>query len=75
MISTDLVGRGIDIQQVNLVINFDLPPTSKDALSQYVHRIGRCGRYGRKGVAINLISEGDADLMVKIQNNYSMTMD
>ena len=52
LLSTDLLSRGIDVQQLNLVINFDLP-RSKET---YVHRIGRSGRYGRKGVAINLIT-------------------
>ena len=71
LISTDLIGRGIDIQHVNLVINYDLPPVSKDALSQYVHRIGRSGRFGRKGASVSLISEGDADLKTKIQHHFS----
>lgn len=62
LISTDLIGRGIDIQQVNLVINYDLPYS----LEKYIHRIGRTGRLGRKGVAINLITEGDANTMASI---------
>lgn len=49
LIATDLIGRGIDVQQVNLVINYDLPYS----LEQYIHRIGRTGRLGKKGVAIN----------------------
>lgn len=52
LISTDLIGRGIDVQQVNLVINYDLP----NDLEKYIHRIGRTGRIGRKGVAINLVT-------------------
>lgn len=62
LISTDLIGRGIDIQQVNLVINYDLPYS----LEKYIHRIGRTGRLGRKGVAINLITEGDCNTMAAI---------
>ena len=62
LISTDLIGRGIDIQQVNLVINYDLPYS----LEKYIHRIGRTGRLGRKGVAINLITQGDANTMAAI---------
>ena len=42
------------------------------SLEQYIHRIGRCGRYGKKGVAINLVTEGDAELMVKIQKYYNI---
>lgn len=52
LVSTDLIGRGIDIQQVNLVINYDMPYS----LEKYIHRIGRTGRLGRKGVAINFIT-------------------
>lgn len=55
LLTTDLLARGIDIQQVSLVINYDLP-ANKD---NYVHRIGRSGRWGRKGVAINLVKMND----------------
>lgn len=55
LISTDLLSRGIDVQQVSVVINYDLP-NNKDC---YIHRIGRSGRYGRKGVAINMVSSRD----------------
>ena len=51
LITTDLLARGIDVQQVSLVINYDLPKEKES----YIHRIGRSGRYGRKGVAINFI--------------------
>lgn len=51
MLSTDLLSRGIDIQQLSLVINFDIPFNKET----YIHRIGRSGRYGRKGVSINLV--------------------
>ena len=71
LVSTDLTGRGIDISQVGLVINYDMPHQSI-ALEQYIHRIGRCGRFGKKGVAINLITQGDADLLVSIQNHYKI---
>jgi len=54
LISTDLLARGIDVQQVNLVVNFDLPHEKET----YIHRIGRSGRFGRKGVAINLACGG-----------------
>ncbi|KAG5459462.1 MAG: ATP-dependent RNA helicase eIF4A [Olpidium bornovanus] len=51
LITTDLLARGIDVQQVSLVINYDLPSTKEN----YIHRIGRGGRFGRKGVAINFV--------------------
>ena len=66
LLSTDLLSRGIDIQQLSLVINFDLP-VSKEI---YIHRIGRSGRYGRKGVSINLITERDIDYMSEISQFY-----
>lgn len=52
LITTDLLARGIDVQQVSLVMNFDLPMNRKN----YIHRIGRGGRFGRKGVAINFVT-------------------
>ena len=61
LIATDLLARGIDVQQVSLVINYDLPVSKENVrrrcrssalISQYIHRIGRGGRFGRKGVAI-----------------------
>ena len=55
LISTDVLGRGIDVQQVGLVVNFDLPPRPEP----YLHRIGRSGRFGKKGAAINLITQQD----------------
>ncbi len=55
LVTTDLLARGIDVQQVSLVINFDLPLHKED----YVHRIGRSGRFGRKGLAISLVTDQD----------------
>ena len=66
LLSTDLLSRGIDIQQLSLVINFDLP-RSKET---YIHRIGRSGRYGRKGVAINLVTDRDVPYMKEIEAFY-----
>merc|ERR1712127_347486 len=57
LISTDLLARGIDVQQVSLVINYDLPFPSK--VENYLHRIGRSGRFGRKGAAINFVTSSD----------------
>lgn len=59
LIATNIIGRGIDIHSVNLVINYELPYTDKlgDSYSEYIHRIGRTGRYGNQGVAISLVDE------------------
>jgi superfamily II DNA/RNA helicase len=54
LIATDIIARGIDVQQVNVVINYDIP--TGDNKESYLHRIGRSGRYGRKGLAINLVT-------------------
>jgi superfamily II DNA/RNA helicase len=67
LISTDLLARGIDIQQLSLVINYDLPRA--DNIQAYIHRIGRSGRFGKKGLSINLITDYDED----IQNLISLT--
>ena len=67
LISTDLLARGIDVQQVSLVINYDLP-TNKE---NYIHRIGRGGRFGRKGVAINFVVNDDVGAMREIEKFYS----
>jgi len=66
LISTDLTARGIDVQQVSLVINFDIPRDEHT----YLHRIGRSGRWGRKGQAINLVGRRDIYIMEKIENYY-----
>ena len=67
LLTTDLLARGIDIQQLSLVINFDLPKNKET----YIHRIGRSGRYGRKGVAINLITTEDVPHMKEIETFYN----
>ena len=66
LLSTDLLSRGIDIQQLSLVINYDIPKSKET----YIHRIGRSGRYGRKGVAINLITDRDIDNLKGIETHY-----
>jgi len=66
LISTDLLARGIDVQQVSLVINFDLPQN----MENYLHRIGRSGRFGRKGAAINFVTNKDVGAMKDIERYY-----
>ena len=66
LLSTDLLSRGIDVQQLSLVINFDLPKSKET----YIHRIGRSGRYGRKGVSINLVTDRDINYMKEIETFY-----
>ena len=67
LISTDLLARGIDIQQISLVINYDIPKEKEN----YIHRIGRSGRYGRKGVALNFATNYDIDKLKEIETYYS----
>lgn len=68
LISTDVWARGIDVQQISLVINYDLPLDKE----HYIHRIGRSGRFGRKGVAINLITQNDNEEFKDLQQYYSI---
>ena len=63
LVSSDLITRGIDVQTVNVVINFDFPKNSET----YLHRIGRSGRFGHLGLAINFITDGDKDNLVKVE--------
>jgi ATP-dependent RNA helicase len=63
LISTDVWARGIDVQQVSLVINYDLPSNREN----YIHRIGRSGRFGRKGVAINFVTQDDVRILRDIE--------
>jgi translation initiation factor 4A len=67
LITTDLLARGIDVQQVSLVINYDLPTNREN----YIHRIGRSGRFGRKGVAINFLTTGDTRYLSDIEQFYN----
>jgi len=71
LISTDVLARGIDVQAVSVVINYEMPMDRED----YFHRIGRCGRYGRKGVSINLIAgEDEMAKMKDIETHYSLVI-
>lgn len=73
LITTDLLSRGIDIQQVSLVVNYDLPKDTE----VYIHRIGRSGRYGRKACSINFADYNRSDdkmMMRDIENTYNITL-
>ncbi len=67
LITTDLLARGIDVQQVQLVINYDLP----GKMQTYLHRIGRSGRFGRKGAAINFVTPADAKYLSDIEKHFN----
>lgn len=71
LIATDIWGRGIDVQQVSVVICYDLP-TNREL---YIHRIGRSGRFGRKGVAINFVRDDDVQTLREIERYYSTQID
>jgi len=72
LIATDVLARGIDVQQVNMVINFDLPRSQEN----YIHRVGRSGRFGRKGSAINLLGgENDVRTLREIEQHYATHVD
>ncbi len=66
LISTDLIARGIDVQQISVVINFELPVQREN----YIHRIGRSGRYGRKGASINMVTEREMRAQNEIESFY-----
>jgi translation initiation factor 4A len=67
LLATDIIARGIDVQQVSLVINFDMPRYRE----VYIHRIGRSGRFGRKGVAINFVTKEDNRVLRDIEQFYT----
>ena len=71
LITTNLLSRGIDIQQISLVINYDLPNDKES----YIHRIGRSGRFGRKGVAVNFITQRDVRSLYDLENFYQTHID
>jgi len=71
LIATDVWGRGLDVQQVSLVICYDLP----NSRELYIHRIGRSGRFGRKGVAINFVKDDDIRILRDIEQYYSTQID
>jgi len=71
MVSTDLFGRGIDIERVNIVINYDMPADS----DSYLHRVGRAGRFGTKGLALTFVAEDeDAEVLKKVQERFEVNI-
>merc|ERR1712083_1162786 len=71
LITTDIWARGLDVHQISLVINYDLPNNREN----YIHRIGRSGRFGRKGVAINFVRHGETRILRDIEQYYSTQID
>jgi translation initiation factor 4A len=71
LVSSNITARGIDVQQVSVVINFDITPDPHT----YLHRIGRSGRWGRKGTAINFVTQRDTQIMRDIENYYRIRIE
>jgi len=79
MVATDLIGRGIDIERVNIVINYDMPEddprSNAKGADQYLHRVGRAGRFGTKGLAITFVSsEKDSEVLNKVQERFDVNI-
>ncbi|CAJ0637738.1 6881_t:CDS:2 [Entrophospora sp. SA101] len=71
MVATDVFGRGIDIERVNIVVNYDMP----DGPDSYLHRVGRAGRFGTKGIAITFVADqDDADILFKVQERFEVNI-
>ena len=71
MVATDIFGRGIDVERVNIVVNYDTP-TDADS---YLHRVGRAGRFGTKGLAITFVShDEDEQVLQSIQSRFEVAI-
>jgi len=71
MVATDLFGRGIDIERVNIVINYDMP----DNTDSYLHRVGRAGRFGTKGLGITFVSsQEDSEMLNSVQSRFEVSI-
>jgi len=69
LVSTDIFGRGVDFERVNIVFNYDMP----EKADQYLHRVGRSGRFGTKGLAITFVaSSEDADILNQVQSRFEV---
>merc|ERR1712093_506331 len=74
MVSTDLFGRGIDIERVNIVINYDMPD-GEGGSDTYLHRVGRAGRFGTKGLAVTFVStDEDQEVLKKVQSRFEVNI-
>lgn len=72
MVATDIFGRGIDIEKVNVVFNYNMP----DSSDTYLHRVGRAGRFGTKGLAISFISDAkDVEVLDQIQKRFEVKIE
>ena len=71
LVTTDLLARGIDVYQFSLFINYEMPKEKET----YIHRIGRSGRFGRKGNAINFVTPAEKDQLEEIQKYYNTTIE
>jgi ATP-dependent RNA helicase UAP56/SUB2 len=72
LVATDLVARGIDIERVNIVINYDMPGDA----DTYLHRVGRAGRFGTKGLAISFVSSSeDSDVLSQVHERFEVSID
>jgi ATP-dependent RNA helicase UAP56/SUB2 len=70
-VATDVFGRGIDIEKINLAINYDLPADA----DSYLHRVGRAGRFGTKGLSISFVSnESDEEVLKSIQKRFEVAV-
>jgi ATP-dependent RNA helicase UAP56/SUB2 len=70
-VATDVFGRGIDIEKINLAINYDLPAEA----DSYLHRVGRAGRFGTKGLSISFVSsEADEEVLKQIQKRFEVAI-
>ena len=72
MVTTNIFARGIDIERVNLVINYDMPESS----NTYLHRVGRAGRYNTKGIAITFVTNPeDKEILEEIQKRFELKIE
>lgn len=70
MVSSDLFTRGIDVPSINVVVNFDFPSSSET----YLHRVGRSGRFGHLGLAVNFITDRDKDNLMRIESELGTSI-
>jgi ATP-dependent RNA helicase UAP56/SUB2 len=71
LVATDLLGRGVDVEKVNVVINYDMPRGG----DEYLHRVGRAGRFGTKGLAVSFIEEKEKKVMEDIQGRFELKVE